>query len=117
MRSTLASFHQLTETTIWTLDLCETSDLVYSNPRNSHIGGTWYENKYPGCGCDVPAHSYTFSFEPNPEWSSFYVPAEEIRAYLENFSRKYSLDRFVCLDTTVIGADWDDKAGECESTA
>ncbi|KAI1502626.1 cyclohexanone monooxygenase [Biscogniauxia marginata] len=80
--------------------------------KNSGIGGTWFENRYPGCGCDVPAHSYTFSFEPNPDWSSYYVGSEEIHAYMESFCKKYDLDRFICLETTVLGAQWDDDAGE-----
>lgn len=47
--------------------------------KNEGIGGTWFENRYPGCACDVPAHAYTYSFEPNPNWSSFYAAAPEIR--------------------------------------
>ncbi|KAG8158662.1 hypothetical protein KVR01_011784 [Diaporthe batatas] len=80
--------------------------------KNAGIGGTWYENRYPGCGCDVPAHSYTFSFEPNPDWSGFYVPAPEILAYMEAFADKYGLRQFIQLDTTVLGAEWDDATGE-----
>ena len=38
--------------------------------KNETVGGTWFENKYPGCACDIPAHTYTFPFEPNPEWRS-----------------------------------------------
>ncbi|KIX04808.1 uncharacterized protein Z518_05679 [Rhinocladiella mackenziei CBS 650.93] len=47
--------------------------------KSPDIGGTWYENRYPGCACDVPAHVYTYSFEPNPSWSSFYTSAPEIK--------------------------------------
>ena len=56
--------------------------------KNDGVGGTWYENRYPGCACDVPAHSYQYSFEPNPNWSAFYAPAPEIRAYLEGVREK-----------------------------
>lgn len=38
--------------------------------KNPEIGGTWYENRYPGCACDIPSHSYQFTWEPNPNWNS-----------------------------------------------
>ena len=37
--------------------------------KNEDVGGTWLENTYPGCACDIPAHGYTFSWEGNPTWS------------------------------------------------
>ncbi|KAH7399717.1 hypothetical protein BKA64DRAFT_670266 [Cadophora sp. MPI-SDFR-AT-0126] len=43
--------------------------------KNEGIGGIWWENRYPGCACDIPPHSYQYSFEPNPTWSAFYAPA------------------------------------------
>ncbi|CAH0054701.1 unnamed protein product [Clonostachys solani] len=80
--------------------------------KNAGVGGTWYENRYPGCGCDVPAHSYSFTFEPNPDWSGFYVGAAEILAYMENFVEKHKLRDFIQLETTVVSAEWDEPAGE-----
>jgi len=53
------------------------------------VGGTWRENTYPGLACDVPAHLYTYSFEPNPDWSHLFAPGPEIRDYFENVARKY----------------------------
>jgi cation diffusion facilitator CzcD-associated flavoprotein CzcO len=41
--------------------------------KNSDLGGTWFENRYPGCACDVPSHVYQFSFALNPDWSKLYV--------------------------------------------
>lgn len=38
--------------------------------KNPEVGGTWYENKYPGCACDIPSHNYQFTWEPNPEWTN-----------------------------------------------
>jgi len=49
--------------------------------KKENIGGTWRENTYPGVACDVPAHLYTYSFEPNPEWSKRYADGAEIQAY------------------------------------
>lgn len=40
--------------------------------KNPEVGGTWYENRYPGCACDIPSHNYQFTWEPNPDWSALY---------------------------------------------
>ena len=50
--------------------------------KADEIGGTWRDNSYPGCACDVPSHLYSFSFEPNPAWSRAFSPQAEIFAYL-----------------------------------
>jgi cation diffusion facilitator CzcD-associated flavoprotein CzcO len=51
--------------------------------KAARLGGTWRENTYPGLGCDVPSHLYSYSFALNPNWSHRYSPGEEIQAYLE----------------------------------
>ncbi|KAI7301094.1 hypothetical protein KC315_g16848, partial [Hortaea werneckii] len=61
--------------------------------KNAGIGGTWYENRYPGAACDVPSHSYQFSFNPKPDWSSLYAPSWEIREYIASTARKFGADR------------------------
>ena len=48
--------------------------------RANDIGGTWRDNTYPGCACDVPSHLYSFSFAPNPNWSRRFSPQREIWA-------------------------------------
>ncbi|HMU88991.1 MAG TPA: NAD(P)/FAD-dependent oxidoreductase, partial [Agitococcus sp.] len=55
------------------------------------VGGTWRDNHYPGCACDVQSHLYSFSFEPNPNWSRMYAPQPEIKKYLQHCARKYGL--------------------------
>lgn len=55
------------------------------------IGGTWRENTYPGCACDVPSHMYSFSWERNPRWSRMYSSQPEILAYLKHCVAKYGL--------------------------
>jgi len=55
------------------------------------VGGTWRDNHYPGCACDVPSHLYSFSFEPNPNWSRMFAPQPEIKAYLQHVAHKYGL--------------------------
>src|ERR1700680_3361467 len=54
------------------------------------IGGTWRDNTYPGCACDIPSHLYSFSFAPNPEWSSTFSPQPEIWAYLQAVAREHA---------------------------
>ena len=59
--------------------------------KADRLGGTWRENTYPGLACDVPAHLYTYSFEPNPEWSHTFAPGPEIQAYFERVAEKYNV--------------------------
>ena len=61
--------------------------------KAERVGGTWRENTYPGIGCDVPSHLYSYSFEPNPEWSHRYAPGGEIEAYFEAVAEKYGVTR------------------------
>jgi len=55
------------------------------------LGGTWRENTYPGVACDVPAHMYTYSFAPNPDWSHCFAPGDEIQHYFEDVARRYGI--------------------------
>jgi len=59
--------------------------------KASKLGGTWRENTYPGLACDVPAHLYTYSFEPNPTWTHVYASGAEIQTYFENVAKKYGV--------------------------
>lgn len=61
--------------------------------KADRIGGTWRENTYPGLACDVPAHLYTYSFEPNPQWSHVFAPGDEIQTYFENVAQKYDVEK------------------------
>ena len=56
--------------------------------KAERLGGTWRENTYPGIACDVPSHLYSYSFEPNPEWSHRFSPGPEIQAYFEGVARR-----------------------------
>ncbi|KAF7185128.1 putative sterigmatocystin biosynthesis monooxygenase stcW [Pseudocercospora fuligena] len=62
---------------------------------NETMGGTWLVNTYPGVACDVPAHIYTFPFEPNPNWSAYYASGGEILEYFRDTVHKYDLARDV----------------------
>jgi cation diffusion facilitator CzcD-associated flavoprotein CzcO len=76
--------------------------------RGDTVGGTWRDNTYPGCGCDVASHLYSFSFAPNPNWSRSYSRQPEILAYLEDVARRFGLLRHVVLGVEVHSARWDD---------
>ncbi|KAF2136532.1 uncharacterized protein K452DRAFT_322360 [Aplosporella prunicola CBS 121167] len=89
-------------------------ELVVYEKLNSNIGGTWLENRYPGCACDVPSHIYNFSFEPNPNWSSYYSYSEEIQDYFVRFYEKYKLQEFMRFNTTVLSVTWDDRKAQWE---
>ena len=70
--------------------------------RADEVGGTWRENTYPGCACDVPSHLYSFSFAPNPHWSRKFSPQPEILAYLKNCVEQYGLRPYIRYNTNII---------------
>ena len=76
--------------------------------RGDDVGGTWYWNDYPGCGCDVPSNLYSFSFAPNPEWTSTYSRQPEIGAYLRRCADDFGVRDRVRTGCGVTGAEWDD---------
>src|SRR5919204_4298415 len=59
--------------------------------RADDLGGTWRDNSYPGCACDVPSHLYSFSFAPNPDWTHSFARQPEIRAYLERVADRFGV--------------------------
>ncbi|KAF2093574.1 FAD/NAD(P)-binding domain-containing protein [Rhizodiscina lignyota] len=79
--------------------------------KNTELSGTWWENKYPGCACDVPAHNYTWSFEPKLDWSAVYAGSGEIFNYFDGFARKHHLHQYVKTRHQVIGAQWNSEKG------
>jgi 4-hydroxyacetophenone monooxygenase len=79
--------------------------VVEKNPR---VGGTWFENTYPGCRVDVMNHFYCYSFEPNHDWTEYYSQREEIQAYFERCAHKYGVMPHIRFGTEVMSARWDD---------
>src|SRR5579884_1891548 len=59
--------------------------------RAADVGGTWRDNTYPGCACDIPSVLYSFSFAPNPYWSHLYPPQREIWDYLRNCAQRFGI--------------------------
>ncbi|WP_116368782.1 flavin-containing monooxygenase [Parahaliea mediterranea] len=76
--------------------------------KNPGLGGTWFENHYPGCRVDVPGHSYSYSFEPNHEWTCHFPLADEIRAYFDRCAADYGVKAHTRFNTEVESAQWDD---------
>lgn len=80
--------------------------------KNPGVGGTWYENKYPGCRVDVPGHSYSYSFEPNHDWQCHFPVAEDIQAYYVQCSKKYDVEQNIRFSTEVVDAAYDDATNQ-----
>ncbi len=74
------------------------------------IGGTWRDNRYPGAACDVESHLYSFSFEPNPNWTRTFASQPEILRYLLHCTEKFELRPYIRFGTTVKRAVFDDRA-------
>jgi cation diffusion facilitator CzcD-associated flavoprotein CzcO len=76
--------------------------------QGADVGGTWRDNTYPGCACDIPAPLYSFSFLQNPDWCQLFATQSEIFEYLRDASKRLGLTENIRFDTTVSSADWDD---------
>ncbi|MEE1929480.1 NAD(P)/FAD-dependent oxidoreductase [Streptomyces sp. TRM 70351] len=75
--------------------------------RREAVGGTWHDNTYPGCACDVPSHLYSFSFAPNPDWPRSFSGQAHIRAYLEKVADDFGLRPHIRFRHEVQQATWD----------
>ena len=94
--------------------------------KNSGVGGTWWENSYPGARVDVGNHFYCYSFEPSDHWTEFFARQPELQAYFADVANRHGLADHIRFSTTVTGAAWDDAtstwavtvrtaAGDCET--
>src|ERR1700722_5811867 len=78
--------------------------------KAADLGGTWRDNQYPGCACDVPSPMYSFSFELNPGWTRVFAPQQEIWDYLRRCAAKYDVEKHIRYGCAVESMDWDDAA-------
>ncbi|MEK7863875.1 MAG: NAD(P)/FAD-dependent oxidoreductase, partial [Chloroflexota bacterium] len=76
--------------------------------RNPEVGGTWYENRYPGCGVDTPNHFYSYSFAPNHGWKHYFSPRDELQAYVERFATESGVRSNIRFGCEVSGAAWNE---------
>src|SRR5579863_3527409 len=77
--------------------------------KNDSVGGTWYENSYPGCRVDIANHFYSYSFEPYA-WSEYFSRRDELLAYFRHFVKRHQLDAHIRYNTEVTAAHYDEKA-------
>jgi cation diffusion facilitator CzcD-associated flavoprotein CzcO len=82
--------------------------------RDDDVGGTWHANTYPGCGCDVPSHLYSFSFAPNPSWSRTYSLQPEIRDYLRRCADRFGIRSHIRMRHEVQSAAWNEDEARWE---
>ena len=76
--------------------------------KNANVGGTWFENRYPGCGVDTPNHFYSYSFAPNPAWERYFSRRDELQGYLDDCADGFGIRDRIRFDTEVLAATWDD---------
>jgi 4-hydroxyacetophenone monooxygenase len=76
--------------------------------KNAGVGGTWYQNTYPGARVDVGNHFYCYSFEPTDQWTHFFAEQPELQAYFQSVMDKYDVGGHVLWETEVTEASWDD---------
>jgi cation diffusion facilitator CzcD-associated flavoprotein CzcO len=79
--------------------------------RSDEVGGTWRDNTYPGCECDVQSHLYSFSFEPKTDWSKKYSSWHEIRDYIIAVTDKHNIRKKIQFNTHLEGACFDQDSG------
>ena len=80
--------------------------------RGDDLGGVWRDNTYPGAGCDVPSPLYSFSYEPNPNWTRRYALQQEIHNYLRGVADKYGVSPRITYGREVTAATWDVDSSE-----
>ena len=85
--------------------------------KSGDVGGTWFDNSYPGSGCDVPSHLYSYSFLPNPNWSRMFARQPEILDYFRKVAKENGLTPHIALNTEVAGARFDETTGIWEVKA
>ena len=77
--------------------------------KSDNVGGTWRDNTYPGCACDVPSAVYSFSFAQNPDWSRGFAEQPEIQAYLERTADEYGVTNRIHFGTEMLDAAWNER--------
>ena len=76
--------------------------------KSEGVGGTWRDNTYPGCGCDVPSHLYSYSFDPNPDWDYKWSLQPQILQYFEDFADKYGVRQHCHFNSEITDCRYDE---------
>lgn len=78
--------------------------------KNGEVGGTWYENTYPGIGVDTANHFYSYSFDNNNDWDHFFAKGDQIEAYIKRNVERTSLRDSIRFNEEVLSLTWDENA-------
>jgi 4-hydroxyacetophenone monooxygenase len=84
--------------------------------KNDELGGTWYVNRYPGCGVDTPNHSYSYSFGPRNAWTRYFCQRQELLEYLQKIAAEYGIRQHLRLNTELTSSRWDERGQRWIST-
>lgn len=84
--------------------------------KNDELGGTWWINRYPGCGVDTPNHSYSYSFGSHNEWTRYFCQREELLGYLQKVAEEYGIRKHLRLNTELTSSRWDEEKRRWIST-
>jgi 4-hydroxyacetophenone monooxygenase len=76
--------------------------------KNAELGGTWYVNRYPGCGVDTPNHSYSFSFGARNNWTRYFAQREELLDYLKKVALEHDVRSHIRFNTRLTSSRWDE---------
>src|SRR5438477_10381089 len=76
--------------------------------KNDELGGTWWINRYPGCGVDTPNHSYSFSFGARNPWTRYFAQRQELLDYLSKVALEYDIRSHIRLNTELKSSHWDE---------
>ncbi len=79
--------------------------------READLGGTWHVNSYPGLAVDITSLTYSYSFEPNPNWTRLYAPGAELKRYANKVANKYGLRKLMRFNTAINRAEYNEEAG------
>ncbi|OGE50581.1 hypothetical protein PENARI_c016G04590 [Penicillium arizonense] len=84
--------------------------------KNADVGGTWFENTYPGVRCDIPAHVYQSNITPNTQWTEEFAQGKEIRDYWQGVARKHNVYQYLRAGQKVQKAEWNPEKGKWKVT-
>src|SRR6266545_4481645 len=84
--------------------------------KNDELGGTWYVNRYPGCGVDTPNHSYSFSFGTRNPWTRYFAQRQELLDYLKKIALEHDIRKHLLLNTELMSSRWDESKRRWIST-
>ncbi|MCQ8140370.1 hypothetical protein NP564_24340, partial [Vibrio parahaemolyticus] len=76
--------------------------------KNDDLGGTWWINRYPGCGVDTPNHSYSYSFGERHPWTRYFCQREELLGYLQKVAEDYGIRQPLRVNTELTSSRWDE---------